>query len=115
MGCSSLASVINPVSAVADAVLPSDKPSIEVQAQVGKTNTITKGLVTTDSGDKIDADSIGTIDKSLKNNYDSVDTIETTNTNVPWWVLLMVAFMKPLVVIKDAITLFRKPKAVEQQ
>ena len=71
--------------------LISPSPSgIEVNAQVGKTNTLNKGLIQSDTGDKIDADQIGTLDKSHKTNYDNVDTV--VSQNIPWWVLLMCCF-----------------------
>jgi len=44
-----------------------------------------------------------------KNDVAGNQTI-TKNTNVPWWTVLLVAFMRPLVVLKDAINLFRKTK-----
>ena len=99
-GCSALTKAINPISAI----LPSDEPSIDVKAQVGKTNTINEALVNTNSGDKIEAKSIGTIDKSVKTDtrstvtYDNVDklvthtTTQSTTQNIPPWAIAMMCF-----------------------
>ena len=90
-GCSALTKAINPISAI----LPSDEPSIDIKAQVGKTNIINDALVNTNTGDKIEAESIGTIDKSVKHSvkadtrYDNVDKIvtHTTTQNIPPWAI----------------------------
>ena len=87
-GCSALSAA----KIATDLVAPTPS-GMEVNAQVGKTNTLNKGLIQSDTGDKIDADQIGTLDKSHRVKYDNVDTV--VSQNIPWWVLLMCCFGWP--------------------
>lgn len=81
-GCSALS-----VAKLATDLVAPPPSGLEVNAQVGKTNTLNKGLIQSDSGDKIDADAIGTFNKSRNTNYDNVQQV--ANNNIPWWVLVI--------------------------
>jgi len=83
-GCSMLSA-----AKIATDIVSPTKSGMEVNAQVGKTNTLNKGLVQSDTGDKIDADNVA-IDKSSKTTYDNVDSV--VSQNIPWWVLLICCF-----------------------
>ena len=84
-GCSALSAA----KIATDLIAPTPS-GLEVNAQVGKTNTLNKGLIQSDTGDKIDAKTIGTFDKSNKVEYANVDKVVTQN--IPWWVLLICCF-----------------------
>jgi hypothetical protein len=84
-GCS----LLTAAKVATDLVAPPSS-GMEVNAQVGKTNTLNKGLIQSDTGDKIDADTIGTLDKSHIVKYDNVDTV--VSQNIPWWVFLICCF-----------------------
>jgi hypothetical protein len=84
----------------------SDIPNVNVKAQAGKSNVVNEGLVNSDTGDRIDADEIGVIDKSDKRTGDNNDN---STTNIPWWTAVLLLFVRPLVIIKESMDLFIRP------
>lgn len=74
--------------------LAEDK-GIHATAQIGKTNQSdsSKSLIKTDNQTEntFKADKIGKVDQS---------------TNIPWWIAVMVAFMRPMVILKEVKDLF---------
>lgn len=61
-------------------------PSIDVKAQFGKTNTINEAIINSDTGDKIDVDTIDTFDKSDRRTGNNNDN---STTNIPVWVFVL--------------------------
>ena len=102
-GCSTLGmlNAVNPLK---------DTPGISATAQIGKENT-------SDSSKQLVKSDIGSSDK-IKGNQNNINeknevagnqTISKT-TNVPWWSALLLLFVRPLVVIRETIDLFRRKK-----
>jgi len=88
---------------VASTLLPStNKPSIEANVAIGKTNVQDKALVGIKGEDnrQIADDIVNTSNTSTK-----AETIN--NSNIPWWVALMVAFMRPIVILREIVDLMR--------
>jgi hypothetical protein len=102
-GCSTLGllNTVNPLK---------DTPGISATAQIGKENTsdTSKQLVKADIGssDKIKGNQ-NNIEE--KNQVTGNQTISKT-TNVPWWSALLLLFVRPLVVLRETIDLFRRKK-----
>lgn len=67
----------------------SDIPNVDLNAQVGKTNVVNKGLINSDTGDRIDVDDVGVLDKSDKRTGNNNDN---SQTNIPWWVYVIGMF-----------------------
>jgi len=83
-----------------DAVNPlKEDKGISATVQVGKENNsdtskqLLKSNINTQEETSYVADSIGKVDNS---------------TNIPWWSALLLLFVKPLVVLKESIELFRR-------
>lgn len=38
------------------------------------------------------------------------DQFFTANTNIPWWTAILLLFVRPMVIIKDTIDLFRRKR-----
>jgi len=78
-----------------------DIPNVNLKAQVGKSNVVNEGLINNDTGDRIDVDDVGVLDKSERRTGNNNDN---STTNIPWWVYVvgMVAalFVRPVEVYK---------------
>ena len=75
----------------------SDTSKQLLKAKIGNTETNTvKGNQTIIKADE-------------KNEVQGNQTINKT-TNVPWWTALLLLFVRPLVILKDSIALFKKDK-----
>jgi len=102
-GCSTLGILdkVNP--------LKEDK-GISATAQIGKENTsnISKQLIKADIGSSDDIKGNQNNIKE-KNEVTGNQTISKT-TNVPWWSALLLLFVRPLVVLRETIDLFRRNK-----
>tara|TARA_R110002020_G_C16305469_1_gene773447 strand:- start:3254 stop:3616 length:363 start_codon:yes stop_codon:yes gene_type:complete len=102
-GCSSLGMLkaVNPLK---------DPSGISATAQIGKENA-------SDSSKQLVKSNIGSTNRVTgnqsnieeKNEVTGTQTI-TKTTNVPWWSALLLLFVRPLVVLRDALDLFRGKK-----
>lgn len=91
-GCSALS--------VLDAVNPlKDGKGISATVQLGKENhsDSSKQLIKSD------------VNSSENNLIEGNQTINKT-TNVPWWAAALLLFVRPMVILKETIDLFRKKK-----
>lgn len=89
-GCSSLLSsaIPNPLK---------DDKGINTDVQLAKTANMNKKK-------QLGEINIDATDKSSTSN--TAKEISIKNSNIPWWIALMVAFMRPLVILKEIIDLF---------
>ena len=84
---------------IASMLLPESK-GIEANVAIGKTNVQDKAVVSLKGEDKRQiADEIV--------NTETTTAESISNTNIPWWVALMVAFMRPIVILRDVINLIK--------
>lgn len=84
---------------IASMFLPESK-GIEANVAVGKTNVQDKSLASIKGEDK----------RQIADNISNVENTKAesiSNTNIPWWVALMVAFMRPIVILRDIIDLIK--------
>lgn len=80
---------LDAVGVAADVVNPKAKAGFDVDAQVGKTNTINDSLLQHSTGDHIDVEELGTLDKSIKNTYDDIAEMHTTHNSLPIWAVVL--------------------------
>ena len=106
-GCSTLSALkaINPMK---------DDTGIQATVQLGKENhsDTSKQLLKAKIGNTETNSVKGnqTINKAdEKNEVQGNQTINKT-TNVPWWTALLLLFVRPLVILKDSIALFKGDK-----
>ncbi len=87
-----------------------DDKGINATAQIGKENSSdsSKQLVKADLGDTNKVE--GNQNNSQERNQVSGNQTISKTTNVPWWSALLLLFVRPLVVLRETIELFRRKK-----
>jgi hypothetical protein len=81
-------------------VNPLEEPKgISATVQVGKENK-------SDSSKQLIKSSVK-LDRKTSYNSERIDNVDYS-TNIPWWTALLLLFVRPMVILKDTIDLFKK-------